>query len=101
MSEALRAPPEDVARMTEPNTDGMVWDVLRDVHAPAADCEARIRKAIDGVFTEAEAEDGGAPSTAQGTSAPPVEPRCPQPVKPQLRARQGSTADAPPHAAGG
>ncbi|GAA3812511.1 hypothetical protein GCM10022403_052760 [Streptomyces coacervatus] len=46
--------------------------------------ETRTRKAIDDAFTEteteaeAEAEDGGDPPAAQGASAPPAKPMCPQ-----------------------
>ena len=42
--------------------------------------ETRTRKAIDDAFTEteAEAENDGDPPAAQGTSAPPAKPMCPQ-----------------------
>ncbi|MFD3620976.1 tyrosine-type recombinase/integrase [Streptomyces sp. NPDC058676] len=42
--------------------------------------ETRTRKAIDDAFTEteAEAEDGGGPPAAPGTSVPPAKPMCPQ-----------------------
>lgn len=88
--------------------------------------ETRTRKAIDDAFTEteAEAEDEGDPPADQGTSVPQAKPMCPQcalaarrpsddmkqarpedPARiqrnPQLTARQGNKADAPPHAADG
>jgi hypothetical protein len=42
--------------------------------------ETRTRKAIDDAFTEteAEAEDDGDQPAAEGTSAPPAKPMCPQ-----------------------
>lgn len=48
--------------------------------ATMSSSESRTRKAIDDAFTEteAEAEDDGGPPAAQGTSAPPAKPMCPQ-----------------------